>query len=83
MCASMELDGSSPTVDPTGLLGSYTSNTEMTPVSDMLKEAEEALCSPERQHSPLLEELELSGTVEAHEEKPQINVADEKTSDLQ
>ncbi|XP_065307199.1 hamartin [Dermacentor albipictus] len=80
MCASMELDGSSPTVDPTGLLGSYTSNTEMTPVSDMLKEAEEAL---EWQHSPLLEELELSGTVEAHEEKPQTNVADEKTSDLQ
>lgn len=83
MCASMELDGSSPTVDPTGLLGSYTSNTEMTPVSDMLKEAEQAMCSPERQHSPLLEELELSGTVEAHEEKPQINVADENTSHLQ
>lgn len=83
MCASMELDGSSPTVDPTGLLGSYTSNTEMTPVSDMLKEAEQAMCSPERQHSPLLEELELSGTVEAHEEKPLINVADENTSHLQ
>lgn len=82
MCASMELDGSSPTVDPTGLLGSYTSNTEMTPVSDMLKEAEQAVCSPEQQQSPLLEELELSGTVQADDEKPQINVADEETSDL-
>ncbi|XP_037269258.2 tuberous sclerosis 1 protein hamartin isoform X1 [Rhipicephalus microplus] len=82
MCASMELDGNSPTVDPTGLLGSYTSNTEMTPVSDMLREAEQAVCSPERQQSLPLEELELSGTVQADEEKPPINVADEKTSDL-
>lgn len=83
VCAGMELDGSSPTVDPTGLLGSYTSNTEMTPVSDMLKEAEEALCSPERQHSPLLEELELSGTVQLPEEKPETSVAYEKTHDMQ
>lgn len=82
MCASMELDGSSPTVDPTGLLGSYTSNTEMTPVSDMLKEAEQAVCCAEQQPSPLVEALELSGTIRAHEEEPQINVADEKTSDL-
>ncbi|KAK8761443.1 hypothetical protein V5799_027287 [Amblyomma americanum] len=83
VCAGMELDGSSPTVDPTGLLGSYTSNTEMTPVSDMLKEAEEALYSPERHHSPLLEELELSGTVQVSEEKPETSATCEKTDDMQ
>lgn len=42
ICATMDIDESSPTVDPAGILGSYTSNTDLTPVSDMLKDAEAA-----------------------------------------
>lgn len=72
VCASMELEGNSPTVNPSGLLGSYTSHTDMTPVSDMLKEAEQALGPPERQpqSSAQLEELELTGTAEAAAGEP-------------
>lgn len=85
MCASMELEGNSPTVDPSGLLGSYTSHTEMTPVSDMLKEAEQALGSPERRprSAQRFEELELTGTVEAAVEKPQAHAADGNGRGLQ
>lgn len=67
ICASMDLDGASSTVDPTGLLGSYTSTTEMTPVSDMLREAEErGSDSPERPLSPLMDEELIGQDQEAH-----------------
>ncbi|CAN7937019.1 unnamed protein product [Ixodes hexagonus] len=58
VCATMEMDGNSPTVDPSGLLGSYSSTTEMTPVSDMLREAEQAAELPKLQHDPEMSELE-------------------------
>lgn len=85
VCASMELEGNSPTVDPSGLLGSYTSHTEMTPVSDMLKEAEQALGSPARRprSSAQFEELELTGTVEAAAEKPQAHATGGNARGLQ
>ncbi|XP_064457730.1 hamartin-like isoform X2 [Ornithodoros turicata] len=51
-CANMDIDGSSPTVDPGGVLGSYSSNADLTPVSDMLKDAEAAAArSAERKSS--------------------------------
>lgn len=85
VCASMELEGNSPTVNPSGLLGSYTSHTDMTPVSDMLKEAEQALGSPERRvrSSVQFEELELAGMVGATAEKPQAHAAGGSARGLQ
>ncbi|KAH9361785.1 hypothetical protein HPB48_005062 [Haemaphysalis longicornis] len=85
VCASMELEGNSPTVNPSGLLGSYTSHTEMTPVSDMLKEAELALGSPERRtrSSVQFEELELAGMVEATAERPQAHAPGANARGLQ
>ncbi|KAM7304318.1 hypothetical protein ISCGN_014218 [Ixodes scapularis] len=76
ICSTMEMDGNSPTVDPSGLLGSYSSTTEMTPVSDMLRDAEQAAEFPKLRHNHP-EQIELEDITDnvPHDEEEEVSAA--------
>lgn len=76
ICSTMEMDGNSPTVDPSGLLGSYSSTTEMTPVSDMLRDAEQAAELPRLRHDHP-EQIELEDITDnvPHDEEEEVSAA--------
>lgn len=79
ICATMEMDGSSPTVNPSGLLGSYSSTTEMTPVSDMLREAEQAaeFPKPEDDHAEQSEPEDVTDDV-PHDEESEVSATNDR-----